>query len=91
MGIERRIENIEKQTGANKAKPVWIVVVYDDTGKPSEAELEKAKAEYKKEHPDWQGQDFNVIWVMDAETKELLGKAGERTKNLIVGEGTESV
>jgi len=80
--LESRIEKLEKQTGANKAEPVTLVVVYDDTGKPSEAELEKAKAEYKKEHPDWQERDFNVIWVTDEHTKEL-------TKRVIAGEGTE--
>ena len=80
--IENRIEKLEKQTMANKAEPVTLVVVYDDTRKPSEAELEKAKAKYRKEHPDWQEQDFNVIWVIDAETKEL-------TERVIAGEGTE--
>jgi hypothetical protein len=79
--IESRIEKLEKQTRVNKAEPVTLVVVYDDTGKPSEAELEKAKAEYKAKHPDWQEQDFNVIWVIDAETKEL-------TERVIEGEGT---
>ncbi len=80
--IESRIEKLEKQTRVNKAEPVWLVVVYDDTGKPSEAALEAAKAEYKTKHPDWQERDFNVIWVIDAETKEL-------TEQIIAGEGTE--
>ena len=80
--LENRIEKLEKQTGDNKAELVTLVVVYDDSGKPSEAELEKAKAKYRKEHPDWQEQDFNVIWVIDAETKELTERviAGERTE-----------
>ena len=80
--IESRIEKLEKQTGADKPEKPWLVVVYDDTRKPSETELEKAKAEYKAKHPDWQEQDFNVIWVMDAETKELTERviAGERTE-----------
>ena len=61
---------------------VWLVVVYDDTGKPSEAALEAARAEYKAKHPDWQGQDFNVIWVIDEHTKELTAQVGERTRKL---------
>ena len=81
MNIENRIEKLEQRTGSNKAAPVTLVVVYDDTRKPSAAELEKAKAKYRKEHPDWQEQDFNVIWVLNAETKEL-------TERVIAGEGT---
>jgi len=80
--IESRVEKLEKQTGANKAEPVTLVVVYDDTGKPSEAELEKAKAEYKATHPHWQERDYNVIWVTDEHTKKL-------TERVIVGERTE--
>ena len=79
-GLESRIDKLEKQTGIGKPEKPWLVVVYDDTGKPSEAKLEKAKAEYKAKHPDWQEQDFNVIWVKDAETKELTERlmAGEK-------------
>ena len=79
--IESRIEKLEKQTGANKAEPVTLVVAYDDTGKPSEAALEAAKAEYKAKHPDWQEQDFNVIWVTSEHAKELTERiiSGERT------------
>ena len=62
MSIESRIKKLEKQTGDTGVKP-WLVVVYDDTGKPSEAALEAAKAEYIAKHPDWQEKDFNVIWV----------------------------
>ena len=80
MSLENRIDKLEKQMGADKPEKPWLVVVYDDTGKPSEAKLEKAKTEYKAKHPDWQEQDFNVIWVTDAETKELTERliAGER-------------
>ena len=80
--IESRIEKLEKQTGAGKPETPWLVVVYDNARNPSEAILEKAKVEYKAKHPDWQGQDFNVIWVIDAETKELTERviAGERTE-----------
>lgn len=80
MNLENRIDKLEKQTGADEPEKPWIVVVYDGAGKPGEAELEKAKAEYKANHPDWQEQDFNVIYVRDAETKEL-------TEQLIAGEG----
>jgi len=79
--LENRIEKLEKQTGPIEEKP-WLVVVYDDTGKPSEAELEKAKAKYKAKHPDWQEQDFNVIWVTDEDCKRM-------TEEVIQGKGTE--
>lgn len=54
-------------------------MVYDDTKQPSEAALEVAKAEYKREHLDWQERDFNVIWVTDEHAKELAERllAGE--------------
>ena len=76
--LESRIEKLEKHTGARKSDEVWIVVVRENTGEPSEAALEAAKREYKEKHPDWQGRDFNVIWVMDEHTKELTEKIGER-------------
>ena len=59
-----------------------LVVVYDDTGQPSEAALEAAKAEYKAKHPDWQEQGYNVIWVTDE-------KAKQNTERVIAGERTE--
>ena len=79
--IERRIEKLE-ELRANKSEPVWIVVVYNDTGKPSEAELEKARIEYKKEHPDWEEKDINVIYVTSENAKKL-------TERILAGEGTE--
>lgn len=80
--LENRIEKLEKQTGADKPEKPWLVVVYDDTGKPSEAVLEAAKAEYKAKHPDWQERDFNVIWVVDEDCKRM-------TEELVQGKGTE--
>jgi hypothetical protein len=74
------IEKLEKHTGDTEEKP-WLAVVYDDTRQPSEATLEAAKAEYKREHLDWQERDFNVIWVTDEHAKEL-------TKRLLAGEDT---
>jgi len=57
-------------------------LVYDDTGKPSEAALEAAKAEYKATHPDRQERDFNVIWVTDEDCKRM-------TEEVLQGKGTE--
>ncbi len=79
--IESRIERLERHAGDNEGKPC-LVVVYDDTGKPSEAALEAAKAEYRAKNPNWQEKDFNVIWVIDEHTKEL-------TERVIAGEGTD--
>ncbi len=53
--LEKRIEKLEQSTGVGQQKEVWLVVVYDGTGKPSEAALEAAIANYKAKHPDWQG------------------------------------
>lgn len=76
-----RIEKLEKQTGASNTEQVTLVVVYDDTGKPSEAALEAATVDYKAKLLDWQEQAFNVIWVIRTEAKELTERiiAGERT------------
>jgi hypothetical protein len=80
VSIESRIEKLEKQTGDTEVKP-WLVVVYDDTGKPSEAVLEAAKADYKATHPDWQERDFNVIWAIDEDCKRM-------TEEVLQGKGT---
>ena len=79
--IESRIEKLERQTGGTEVKP-WLIVVYDDTGKPSGAVREAAKAEYQREHPDYQGQEFNTMWVTSEECKRntLRVMAGERTE-----------
>ena len=81
MSIERRIEKLEQSAGVGQQKEVWLVVVREGTGKPSEAALEAAKAEYKAKHPDWQGRDFNVIWVIDEDCKRM-------TEEIIQGKGT---
>ena len=78
MGIKSRINNLEKYTTAGDSKPVLLVAVYDDTGKPSEAALEAAKAEYKAKHPDWQGQYSIEIWVSNEHAKELIEHIGDR-------------
>ena len=77
---ENRIKKLEKRTSYTEEKP-WLVVVYDDTGKPNEAALEEAKAKCRATHPDWQERDFNVIWVTDENAKQLAERviAGERT------------
>jgi len=79
--IGTRIERLEKHTGDAK-DTVWLIAVYDDGGKTSEAVIEKAKTEYKATHPDWQEQDYNVIWVTNEETKQGVERimAGERTE-----------
>ena len=70
MSIKGRIEDLEKHTDDAEVPP-WLVVVHDDTGKPSEAALEAAKAEYRATHPDWQERDFNVIWVINEDCKRM--------------------
>jgi len=71
-------EKLEQSAGVGQQKEVWLVVVREGTGKPSKAALEAAKAEYKAKHPDWQGRDFNVIWIMNEHAKELTEYVGRR-------------
>lgn len=78
MTREDRIARLERISGSKKEQePVWLFVLYDG-GEPCEAALEAAKeramAEYKASHPDWAQRKFNVMYVVDAETKELLEK-----------------
>ena len=81
--LESRIDKLEKYTSAEDDKEIILTAVYDDTGKPSEAALEAAKAEYKAKHPEWQGRVHIVIWV-DEHTKELIEHIGDRTKSLSI-------
>jgi hypothetical protein len=57
----------------------WLMIVYNETGKPSQAALDKAKAEYINEHPEYNGEAFNIIWVASQECKENVEQiiAGE--------------
>ena len=78
--LENRIEKLEKQAGASSKSPVTLVVVYDGQN-PTEAEKEAAIEAYKAKNPDWEGKDFNVIYVTSEKAKEL-------TERVIAGEGT---
>ena len=78
MNLEGRISKLEKHAVGDKPEPAWLVLVYDETGKPNEAQLEQAKADYRREHPSWRG-EFRVIWVTTEKGKDA-------TEALIRGE-----
>ena len=68
MFLQRRLRAIETHIGAN-SRPALIIAVKDND---SEAALEKAKAEYKEQHPEWQDDVSLVVWVNSQETKDAL-------------------
>ena len=77
--LENRIDKLEKQTGDSKPDRKTMVLI----GPPDEKTLADAIAESIRLGitPDMIG-DPNVIWVKNAEAKEL-------TERIIAGEGTE--
>ena len=81
MSIEKRIEKMEKQTGA-KRQDIWLIVVREGE-ETTEAQKEAAIADYKANNPDWADKDINVIYVGDEETKDLIARVKERTGKLI--------
>lgn len=81
MSLETRVKQLEKHEDTTETKP-WLVIVYDGSDKPSDTVLDKAKADYIANHPDYKGQAFNVIEVVDEECKRL-------TEDLLSGKGTE--
>ncbi len=84
MGIKKRIEKMEKHTGA-KRRSIWITVVTESTPERTEAQKEAAIADYKAKNPDWADKDVNVIYVMDERTKDLMARVHERTGKLVEG------
>lgn len=57
MSIERRISEIEKETGIRK-EPVFLIVTYDGQEKPTREAIDKAKKEAIEKNP---GQDMYVL------------------------------
>ena len=66
MGIEKRIEKLERHTGTGKQIIILVVEEGDDT-KPSEAQKEAAIADYKAKHPDRKERDFIVLYWKDGQ------------------------
>lgn len=81
--LKNRIKKLEQQPEADKPRAT-IVYVYDSKSETkTEAARQKAIAEYRAKHPDWQPSPTDLyIQVINAETKEL-------TERIIAGEGTE--
>ncbi len=50
MGIEKRIEKLEKRTGATERPFTFIFVVYDGDREPSQEERGRACEDYTKRH-----------------------------------------
>ena len=68
MFLQRRLQALETHIGTNNT-PALIIAIQDTD---SEAALERAKAEYEKDHPEWQGDVSLVVWVNSQETKDAL-------------------
>jgi hypothetical protein len=68
MFLNRRLQALETHVGTNDMPAVLFVIEDAD----AEAALERAKAEYKQEHPSWQGDVSVVVWVNSEETKDAL-------------------
>lgn len=73
MEIRRRLNRLENAIPPEpECEPALLVLVYGETGQPNEAQLERAKAEYRREHPGWRGNDFMVLWVTSGKAKEAV-------------------
>lgn len=69
MSMAKRIENLEKRTGAGKQVIITVRYEGDDT-EPTEAQKEAAIAEYKAKHPDRKEGDFIVLYWKDGQFQE---------------------
>lgn len=69
MSIEKRIEKLEKRTGAGKQVVIWVQNDGDDT-KPTEAQEEAAIADFKAKNPDRKEGDFIVLYWKDGQFRE---------------------
>ena len=69
--IESRIRKLEKQSGGNKPRAI-IVYVQGESETESEAAKEKAIAEYRAKHPEWEPATTDCyIRVTSEKAKEL--------------------
>ena len=69
MSIEKRIENLEKRTGAGKQVLILVRYEGDDT-EPTEAQEEAAIAEYKAKNPNRKEGDFIFLSWKDGQFQE---------------------
>ena len=81
-GMESRIAKLERTTGSNKVTKPTLVIVYGETGKPSDDKLAAAKAEYMAAQPGPVPVAFDIIWVTDEDCKRM-------TLEVLAGVGTE--
>lgn len=79
MSMISRLKQLEKAIVKEIPRP-WLLYVRSE-GATDEDQREAAIADYKAKHPDWVGDDFNFIIVVDEECKQL-------TERLLNGEGT---
>jgi hypothetical protein len=78
MFLSRRSQALETRLGTSSMPA--LIIAAEDTD--AEVALERAKAQYKEEHPDWQNDISFLVWVNSQETKDTLSqtiaKLGER-------------
>ena len=70
MSMAKRIEKLEKRTGAGKRQVIITVCCDGDDTEPTEAQKEAAIADYKAKHPDRKEGDFIVLHWKDGQFRE---------------------
>ena len=66
MNLEKRIEKLEKRTGASKQVVIRVCYEGDDT-EPTEAQWKAAISDYKAKYPDRKEEDFIVLYWKDGQ------------------------
>ena len=79
--LDGRIRKLENHTGI-RSQPVTLVVVAGETEADTEADQQKAIADYHAMNPDKADAEFNIIHVVTEYGRRL-------TERIIAGEGTE--
>ena len=101
--MEKRIEKLEKRTGAGKQVVIWVHYVGDDT-QPTEAQKEVAIANYKAKSPDRKEGDYIVLYWKNGQfepprSDRRCGRPVERIEhtgelqhhvNFVIGKGYQT-
>jgi len=81
--LENRMKKLEQKQSEGDKPRTTIVYVYDGKSETeTEAARQKAVAEYKEKHPDWQP-SLNDIYI-----HVLSENAKKLTEEILAGEGT---
>jgi len=80
--LRSRIAKLEKTTVLGGVPRPTLVIVYGETGRPSDDKRAAAKAEYMAAHPGPVPIAFDIIWATDKDCKRM-------TLEVLDGVGTE--